>query len=189
VSTTYENDLLNKRLERLTIVEYVGIRQISPNSNRKRGHWKCVCDCGKTVILPRSSLTRLKGGNKSCGCHQGNYDKLDSGEASFNWLYYGYKKGATRRNLSFNISKEFFRKLTKGTCYYCGIQPTQVIHLPTHNGGYTYNGVDRIDNNKGYEFNNVVTCCRDCNNAKRGMTVEQFIKWIERISKHILNKK
>lgn len=45
-----------------------------------------------------------------------------------------------------------------------------------------YNGIDRIDNQKGYSLDNVVACCRICNNAKSDMTVHEFHSWIMRIA-------
>ena len=53
-------NLIGDRFGRLTV--------ISKNGKTKWGNitWKCVCDCGKTVIIPGG---RLKSGHtKSCGC-------------------------------------------------------------------------------------------------------------------------
>lgn len=41
-----------------------------------------------------------------------------------------------------------------------------------------YNGIDRIDNSKGYNLDNCVTCCTQCNTAKMQETEEDFKKWI-----------
>lgn len=59
-------DLIGERQGRLTCVEYLGLRK------RKDGHndkiWKCVCDCGKEVVL--TSQRFLDGKTKSCGCYR-----------------------------------------------------------------------------------------------------------------------
>jgi 5-methylcytosine-specific restriction endonuclease McrA len=44
--------------------------------------------------------------------------------------------------------------------------------------------IDRIDNNKGYEIENVTSCCKRCNNAKGQSSVDEFLDWIKQISKN-----
>jgi hypothetical protein len=39
------------------------------------------------------------------------------------------------------------------------------------------NGIDRVDNTKGYSVDNCVPCCRRCNVAKADMTPDQFLGW------------
>jgi hypothetical protein len=46
---------------------------------------------------------------------------------------------------------------------------------------YAYNGIDRVDNFKGYEIDNCVPCCYICNYAKRDMSKDQFLAWVKRI--------
>ena len=41
-----------------------------------------------------------------------------------------------------------------------------------------YNGLDRVDNSRGYEPSNVVPCCRRCNRAKDDMSSQEFMKWL-----------
>lgn len=47
------------------------------------------------------------------------------------------------------------------------------------------NGIDRVDNNKGYTLNNCVPCCKTCNQAKHRLSQEYFIEWVEKIYKHL----
>ena len=50
-------------------------------------------------------------------------------------------------------------------------------------------GLDRVDNEKGYSIDNVVTCCEQCNVAKSTQTYEDFIQQANDIAKrHPLNK-
>lgn len=44
-----------------------------------------------------------------------------------------------------------------------------------------YNGLDRLDNTKGYTKDNVAPCCTVCNSAKGTLTVTEFSEWVERI--------
>jgi hypothetical protein len=45
-----------------------------------------------------------------------------------------------------------------------------------------YNGIDRIDNARGYERDNIVPCCKFCNRAKSAMPQKEFIDLVRRIA-------
>jgi hypothetical protein len=139
----------------------------------------CVCDCGarKTVIA-----THLKNGNtKSCGC----LVRRPPGESGFNTLLYRYRKKASARRLEFSLSVDDFRRLVTGACHYCGVPPKQEVYgtlgTSKRRASFTYNGIDRSDNDIGYTIDNCVTCCGSCNMAKRNMPAGKFVEWIRRI--------
>jgi hypothetical protein len=71
--------------------------------------------------------------------------------------YSDYKRSAITRNKSFEISKEVFDKVRSENCYLCGKQ-NSINHK---------NGIDRVDNAKGYVEDNIKSCCSDCNYLKR----------------------
>lgn len=107
---------------------------------------------------------------------------LPLGESAFRYLYYRYSKEAKERNLSFDLSKEDFRKLTLSNCAYCGIKPMAYSKPSKYSrGGYTYNGIDRINSLLGYSINNCAPCCFICNNAKRNMSLQEFSDWVDRL--------
>lgn len=109
-------------------------------------------------------------------------NRLNFGQASFNGLYSRYKQNAKRRNIDFELTKEEFRIITQGNCHYCGIEPrTEYTCDKSVFGYYTYNGVDRINSCLGYINSNVVSCCKNCNYAKRNLNYDDFIKWVKRI--------
>lgn len=75
-------------------------------------------------------------------------------------------------------------ELFAGACHYCGID-TPTNHRVDRNGSsFKYNGIDRVDNNRGYTPDNVVTACSFCNLAKREMTRDEFITWARRLVAH-----
>jgi len=94
------------------------------------------------------------------------------------------KGSAKRRGYEWSLTKEQIRHLTKQPCHYCGVEPSQVIKHPRLNGKYVYNGLDRIDSNKGYVKGNVVACCGTCNMAKGTKTLEEFNVWIDDLCQH-----
>lgn len=116
---------------------------------------------------------------------RGKSEKIKgNSKASFNLLYKRYSLDAKRRGLSFELTEEQFRSLTKRDCWYCGIKPIQAGYASSKSSCgdyYLYNGIDRIDNNKGYTLANSVPCCGMCNTMKRKLSVEDFINQIKAI--------
>lgn len=95
-----------------------------------------------------------------------------------------YKLDARNRNHSWELSKAEFRILTSSNCYYCGAVPSNIKRTDKNNYllyEYIYNGIDRVDNTKGYTKDNCVACCTICNLAKRNMSLDTFITWIENL--------
>lgn len=165
-------DLLGQRFGRLLVIEDLG--------KGKNDHyfWRCKCDCGNIVVVKSGHLSDKSGGVKSCGCLLTDFNKqhqLAFGEASFNDLYRSYMTGAEIRNLSFTLDKDQFAKITKESCHYCGKEPSAIKRGTSYYGYYVFNGIDRVDNTKGYEIDNCVACCKTCNYMKRNLKYDEFI--------------
>ena len=96
-----------------------------------------------------------------------------------------YKANAIRRKLEWDLTLEQFAEITKKDCHYCGAKPNNIAIGKGCNGDYIYNGIDRIDNNKGYTIDNIVPCCKICNYAKRKLTLQEFQDWVEKIYNRI----
>lgn len=75
-------------------------------------------------------------------------------------LWRRYIHSCRRRNIFWEIELDLFHKLTSQNCSYCGKAPSQRSRT------YTYNGIDRMDDSKGYMPSNVVPCCYECNFIK-----------------------
>lgn len=105
-----------------------------------------------------------------------NKEKISAQKQSLKGKYTKYKCNAKVRNLSFNISLEEFSSFWQKSCYYCGDQIETI-------------GLDRIDNNIGYELYNLRPCCTTCNVAKNDQTEEAFEKHIIKLYKNIMEKK
>lgn len=132
------------------------------------------------------------------------YRWLPAGEVSFKEKYLAYKKSANRRGLEFSITFEEFKKLTSDICFYCGKDGRPYNKYLNKNGEYytktkeiditkeaidrswiNFNGLDRVDNNKGYTLENCVTCCWECNNIKSSSNQSDFLEHIKMITKHL----
>lgn len=136
----------------------------------------CNCDCGNAAWI---TLTKLRNGHtSSCGCWVSEFRRLPAGRAAHNEVLDNYKRGATKRNLVWELSDDQFDKLVAARCYYCNRLPMTVRESRRNTGSFTYNGLDRMHNHIGYTVENTVTCCHICNRAKSDMTLEEFKKWI-----------
>ncbi len=80
--------------------------------------------------------------------------------------YDGYKSGARQRHLTFDLSESAFHDITTAPCVYCGLTAQQ---------RGCFNGVDRVDSQRGYITGNVVTSCTRCNWMKNDQSVEEFL--------------
>ena len=110
-------------------------------------------------------------------------NRIPEGEASFNVLYADYKSRASKLGVTFDLTKEQFRALTSQNCQYCGVEPKQIRNhgKKVYNGHYLHNGIDRVDNDRGYTIDNAVACCGICNKAKRDLSLKDFEEWIQRL--------
>jgi hypothetical protein len=143
--------------------------------------WLCDCDCGTRRTV--SSWRLRNGWSKSCGCFRRNWKKLPAGLSSAHALYGTYRKNARARNLPITITRDEFLRMTQECCYYCSSPPTGSYQNSIYaNGAYTYNGLDRVDNARGYEIDNVVPCCYSCNDMKGKRSSAEFIERCRRVA-------
>lgn len=106
--------------------------------------------------------------------------ELSASQIGVNRLFRKYKLDSKKRNVHFELSKEILDNLVKSNCTYCGSPPSNFLARKSGEG-FAYNGIDRVDNNAGYTISNSVTCCKDCNFAKRFRTREQFLDWAKKL--------
>ena len=158
-----------------------GIRRLEESYFRSH-KWLWRCDCGGT--LEAFSRDVMMGRKKTCGCVPTNYKTnfIGDGVAAFNAIYRRYKKEAAKRDYAFELDVEDVAYLTKQNCHYCGKSPSTISNTRHDTGNYIYNGIDRVDNTKGYYIDNVVSCCRECNYSKRDRGYFQFVDWAHKIS-------
>jgi len=192
-------NLIGRRFGRLLVIEKANR---PPTLKDRSQYWLCKCDCGKEKAIRSCNL--LNGATTSCGCYNKEMvaeaakrqigtkrpnQSLEFGMAALHALYGHYKASARRRDLPFEVSLERFIELVDDTCSYCGGLPSQVIYGAKYNGYYIYNGIDRIDNTKGYVDNNVATCCGKCNRMKWKMTTEEFEEHVIQVYNFLMNKR
>jgi hypothetical protein len=157
--------------------------------------YEILCECGNKYIAEGNDVKTAR--RVSCGCKRTKNSvskcNLDPYHALNYNLYSDYKKKAEYRNIDFNLSFEEFKELTSKSCVYCGIEHSNIKTRHRNNKIASnvilhYNGIDRVDNTKGYTKENSVSCCKICNQAKHTMTENNFIDWIFRASDFLMKK-
>lgn len=157
------------------------ILSICEKSSKGQTLARCHCSCGneKDIVLGRV----VSGEVKSCGClHRKDFQLV--AETS---IYDAIKRSAIHRGLEFKLLKEEVVKLLHLPCHYCGNMESNIFkgRSKTHKSKiYKYNGIDRVDNSKGYISENVVPCCWRCNDMKGGLSKQDFHKHVENIKKY-----
>jgi hypothetical protein len=172
---TYE-DKTTKRFGNFTVISYEGTHKTGGSQ------WLCKCDCGNIKIVKGGSLAN--GTIKSCGCIQA----VSLEKRGLTLTFHQYKHSAISRNKEFTLTLEEFEYLIKENCHYCGLKPYGKIKIRQSKKFkekiFTCNGIDRVDNSKGYTVVNCVTCCKLCNFSKHDMTTDEFYNHIRRIVSH-----
>lgn len=160
-------DLIGKTFGSWEVLRYVETR-------RKQPFWDCLCTkCGKVYVVGSNSLRNGSKGCFSCKTQPKGREKIRTPEEEvLHQVFASYKIGARNRNLSFKLERDLFVKLTQSPCFYCG--GGFASYGTTAEKVVYYNGVDRVDNSKGYLVNNVVPCCKPCNNKKFAVTKEMI---------------
>lgn len=96
-----------------------------------------------------------------------------------------YIRNAEKRGYDFNLSEDEFKLIISKNCFYCGSGHSNSFEskarLYQPNGPFSYNGIDRLENEKGYIKGNCVPCCKDCNKMKMDMNFSDFIDKVNSI--------
>lgn len=171
-------NITGKKYNNLTVLEF------HHTDKYRTSYWLCSCDCGNKVIVRKNNIENNT--TKSCGCYKKKIQRerltKEDGYAQMIQAYCTFKNNAKKRKLDVAISFEEWKLIGKESCYYCGSPPSNIRQSKHNSGDYTYNGIDRKDNNLGYTIENSLPCCCICNHAKSNMTYKDFINWIKRLT-------
>ena len=164
--------------------------------DQNEGCYILTCKCGKTSKGASDHVTKkisrlLAEGYVACQSCTFNYKKKLEEERASNDVMYSFKdvyreyvNKAKKRGINFELPLEECFKLFDRPCYYCGDAPNNC--RVRHNGYKVYyQGLDRLNNNKGYIENNVVPCCKYCNSFKMDRTEQEFMEHVSRVFKKV----
>ena len=85
--------------------------------------------------------------------------------------YASYRSRAAKKELDFFITHDDYKTIINQVCYLCGKLATDA-HT---------NGIDRLDNKRGYALDNCRACCRECNHMKKDYELDVLLGKMERI--------
>jgi 5-methylcytosine-specific restriction endonuclease McrA len=168
-------DITNQRFGAL-----IALHPSQRKHNPQHPKWTCKCDCGNTSDVIIYSL--IKGTTSSCGCQVTRTSKTDRKISALKKVCTDYKHKAKIREIDWKLTSEEVLCLIQKNCHYCGLPPSNYVKVRNmKDTEASYSGIDRVDPNMGYQVNNCVPSCAQCNYAKLNMTDLQFINWIKRV--------
>ena len=150
------------------------------------GNYELKCSCGNqgkgSATYVDSKISALNStGFTACRSCTGAYKRESkTDQEKLHRVYKNYLKSAEARNLEFELTVQKCQNLFQKRCFYCNELPENIENYYK----IKYQGIDRIDNNKGYIPNNVIPCCSFCNYAKHFHSQEKFL---DKVSKIYLN--
>ena len=103
-----------------------------------------------------------------------NYQAEAKRNLENNWIMF-QRSSIEKRNKEVSLTKEEYFELIKKPCSYCNYYNEDEI-----------NGIDRVDNTKGYILENCIPCCKHCNRMKHILHPVFFIGKVKLISKQEL---
>lgn len=84
-----------------------------------------------------------------------------------NARYISIKQQATLKGIQWNddMTKNVCFDMIQSSCFYCDRNDPECL-----------NGIDRMDNSKGYSIENCVPCCKYCNFMKKALDAHTFVE-------------
>jgi hypothetical protein len=131
----------------------------------------CVSCCSQCNYM-KGSMSKLAYIQRACHIStNGNIPFWNAFANNKSVSYSSYMKRAMDKGIAFNITIEEFNDCKSNPCYICG-------KLNTHE--HT-NGIDRINNDLGYEIGNISSCCCSCNTMKKAYTIESVLDKLNKV--------
>lgn len=86
----------------------------------------------------------------------------------------GCKKSALERGFEWAIDDESARECFVSKCFYCGRASEWDLRRLPKGTKIRPNGIDRLQNERGYVAGNIIPCCYRCNVSKNNLHVNEF---------------
>lgn len=174
ISRKTSYNLCDKKFGKLLVIKK------EKSNKRNNSMWKCICDCGKEIIVMGESL--VKGRTKSCGCLV--HESLWKGYEEISGTYWGRcKSSARKRGLKFNLKIEDAWQKFLDQNRKCALSGRLLLfnkqYLNQRSGipEWQTASLDRIDSNKGYFIDNIQWVDVSINYMKNDMKEKEFIQF------------
>lgn len=174
-----KKDLLGQWFGKSEVIRYIGSMVRGKTSPRPSNVWELKCGCGN--IFQTHAEYLMAGSTVSCGCHKSNFYNTHY-RKSFCQYYSNIKKDATRRKLTFLVSKEDLELLLKKQENKCKLSG---LHISMEDGSAS---LDRICNERDYTLDNVQWVHRKVNYMKNTLNQAEFISLCSFIHRKNIDK-
>jgi hypothetical protein len=149
-------------------------QQFSKNSRNKDGLEKKCRKCLKIYRTKQYQTHKKYYLGKAKKQHAENRKRGTERHYTINGRFAYAKSRATQNSKTWSLSFEQYRELLSQPCYYCAntLAPLKASGV----------GLDRINNAKGYELDNVLSCCGICNSIRNDhLSVSETIFAVQEI--------
>lgn len=150
--------------------------------------WKCLCDCGKEVMVYSTHL--IQGNTTSCGCGKpvgSRHNSWTGYEEISGDFWNNIRRGANgskkRRKIEFEVTiKQMWELFLKQErkCVLSGV----LLSFPSRQNDHTGTAsLDRIDSAVGYVLGNVQWVHKDINKMKNSFNQDYFLGMCRRVAR------
>lgn len=176
-------DIVGKRFGKLVVEKFLR-RELYGKIYRGHRHfiyhYLCRCDCGREVEVVRPNLIHNQH-TTSCGClkrRTGNSSPCWGGHGEISGRLWAHIKiHAQKRNLPFNITIEDAWEQFQKQGGHCALTGMPLVPDTLKNKYSNRSAsLDRIDNTKGYEKDNIQWVHKDINWMKGRFPLARFIE-------------
>lgn len=147
---------------------------------------KTCSKCGSTKKIDRFEMSKGYRSNICRRCRsRGKRKRISESPYAYLNNLYGQLSHKRRKTHGFSISKEDLYKIydkQQGICKYSGLPMTYI----KDGSGYhlTNISIDRLDNDKGYDKENICLVCLAVNMMKYTLDLNELIDWCTLIAEH-----
>lgn len=171
----YLDDIIGQRFSRLLVIER------AENDKFGKRKYKCICDCGKKLIINASSLKRKL--TNSCGCYKSELAHKGYKDISASF-WRRLKDSAYSRDLDFDITPEYIWSIYELQNKKCALTGLEIDFCQDNNKPYKRTAsIDRIDSYKGYVEGNIQIIHKVVNLMKSHFDNDIFISVCNLIAK------
>lgn len=157
-----------------TKVNGITILNIEKNDRFGKVRLKCKCFCGKEFTCNKSSIIRNL--TKSCGCLKSSKLRKNGYEDVSSQYMRRLEIGARKRGKTFNITPQDIWEVFVAQNKKCALSNLDLSFSPDYNHPERQTAsVDRKDNSKGYEKDNIQIVHKTVNVCKMFLNQDEFI--------------
>lgn len=166
-----------------TKINEIKILNIEKNDRFGKVRLKCQCFCGQQFTCNKSSIIRNL--TKSCGCLKSSKLRKDGYKDVSRQYVRRLEIGARKRGKTFNLNAQDIWEVFLAQNKKCILSGLDLTFCPDYNHPERQTAsVDRKDNSKGYERDNIQIVHKTLNVCKMFLSQNEFIAMCNLVAKN-----